>query len=342
MRVGLDAQLALGTATGIGEYIAGLVPALRAAGIDAVELADPNFDPWRFDRRVAWDQFLLPRAARRAQVELLHCTSGTMPLVRGLPVVVTVHDLAWLRVQQHARFYARMYFGDFQTARYRGARRVVTDSHFTRDELLGYTRVDPSRVDVVYLGVSADVVAVVRAPREQPFVLAVGTVERRKNLAILVRALASLPAVRLVSVGPFTPYRDECLALAHELGVAERFELRGYVSREELLDLYARATLAAVPSRYEGFGYGAAHALCAGIPVVAAETSSLPEVVGESGPLVGPDDLAGWVDALRDILEHRAAAEARAAAARHAAVERFSWTAAARAMSAVYRRALER
>jgi glycosyltransferase involved in cell wall biosynthesis len=342
MRVGLDAQLALGTATGIGEYVAGLVPALREAGVDAVELADPRWDPWRFDRRVVWDQVLLPRAARRARVEVLHCAAGTMPLLRTLPVVVTVHDLAWLRVQQHARVYARAYFGDFQTARYRGARRVVTDSHFTRDELLGYTRVDPARVDVVELGVTADVAAVVRAPQDPPLVLAVGTVERRKNLAILVRALAALPAARLVSAGPFTPYRDECLALAHELGVADRFELRGYVTRGELLELYARAAVAAVPSRYEGFGYGAAHALCAGIPVVAADSSSLPEVVGEAGPLVGPDDLAGWVDALRAILEHRAAAEARAAAARRAAIARFSWAAAARAMSAVYRRALER
>ncbi len=227
MRVGLDAQLALGTATGIGEYVAGLVPALREAGVDAVELDDPHWDPWRFDRRVIWDQVLLPRAARRAGVELLHCSAGTMPLVRGLPVVVTVHDLAWLRVQQHARLYARAYFGDFQTARYRGARRVVLDSHFTRDELLAYTRVDPARVDVVYLGVAADVAAVVRAPQDVPLILAVGTVERRKNLALLVRALAEVPQASLVSVGPLTPYSDECLALARELGVADRFELRG-------------------------------------------------------------------------------------------------------------------
>ncbi len=340
MRVGLDAQLAVGTATGIGEYVSGLLEALRARGVDVVALSAPWLDPWRFDRRVVWDQVLLPRAAVRARADVVHCAAGTLPLRSGLPLVATVHDVAWLRVQQHARPYARWYFGTFARERYRHARRVVVDSAFSRDELLELTGVEAARVEVVHPGVAADFGAVVRAPASEPMVLAVGTVEPRKNLEVAIRALAAVPGARLIAAGPATPYRDACLALARECGVAERVEFAGYVSRAELLALYARATLAVVPSRYEGFGYGAAQALCAGIPLIASSASSLPEVVAGAAPLVAPDDVAGWSAALLAILSDPTAAQARAGAAREAARARFGWPRAARAMAELYAAAL--
>ncbi|GAC1299318.1 MAG: glycosyltransferase family 1 protein [Vulcanimicrobiaceae bacterium] len=346
MRVGLDTQLARGTATGIGEYVNGLTDALRRRGVAVVALENARFDPWRFDRRVLWDQVLLPIAAARARVDVLHCASGTMPLLAGVPIVATVHDVAWLRVQGHAKRYARAYFGSFALARYAGARRIVVDSSFSRDELLATAAaaavgIEPARIDVAYPGVANDVMDNPRTRDDAaPFVLVVGTVEPRKNLAVLVRALAGLPSLRLVSVGPPTPYVDMCRALARELGVAARFEVRGYVGRAELLRLYARALAAAVPSRYEGFGYGVAQALCAGVPLVAADAASLPEVAAGNATLVAPDDVPGWIDALAAIAAPRDAADARAAAGRAAAHERFAWAACARTLEAVYARAL--
>ncbi len=342
LRVGLDAQLARGTATGIGEYVRGLAVALADAGIDVTLLESRGLDPWRFDRRVLWDQVLLPIAAARSRVDLVHCASGTLPLACPLPIVATVHDVAWLRVQAHARPYARAYFGAFQLARYARARRVLVDSHFSRDELLALARVVPERIDVVYPGVAADVMALSRTPDDDaPFVLAVGTVEARKNLAVVVRALARLPTLRLIAVGPPTPYLHTVLALARELGVDARVEVRGYVPRAEVLALYARALVCAVPSHYEGFGYGVAQALCAGVPVVAAWTSSLPEVAAGDAVLVAPDDVDGWVRALGEIAAAPEPARARAAFARRAACERFGWAVAARTVAHAYARALD-
>jgi glycosyltransferase involved in cell wall biosynthesis len=337
VRVGIDLQLARGTATGIGEYARGLFAALRETGAEVVALEAPGFDPWRFDRRVLWDQVLLPLAARRARVDVVHCASGTMPLLRDRPIVVTVHDVAWHRAQSHTRPYARAYFGAFALARYRSAARILVDSAFSRDELLSLAPLDPDVIEVVYPGVAADVMGVVRAPdRDRPFALAVGTIERRKNLEVAIRALARVPGLRLVAAGPPTPYLDQCVALARQLGVDERVEFRGYIAREALLELYARATVAVVPSRYEGFGYGAAQALTAGVPLVAARTSSLPEVVGDAGPLVEPDDVDAWSAALAAVATAPDAAEARASAGRSAAGARFGWPRAARAAAAAY------
>jgi glycosyltransferase involved in cell wall biosynthesis len=334
LRVGIDAQLARGTATGIGEYVDGLVAALRVRDeIDLIELDAPGLDPWRFDRRVVWDQIGLPLAARRAKLDVLHCAAGTLPLFSPAPIVATVHDVAWFRVQQHTRAYARAYFGRFALSRYRRARRIVVDSNFSRDELLELGGIDPARV-------AADFGEISRRPDPEPFALVVGTVERRKNLEVVIRAAAGIPGLRVVSVGPATPYRKDCERIARETGTSERVRFCGHVERADLLDLYARATFVAMPSRYEGFGYPAAQALCAGVPLVAAATSSLPEVVGDAAPLLPPDDPTAWSAAFRAILDDRDAAQERARAAKSAAIARFAWGAAAAAIARAYALAL--
>lgn len=335
MRVALDAQLGVGTSTGIGEYVRGLAPALRAEGVDVVELRDERFDPWRFDRRLVWDQLLLPLRARRSGAVILHCASGTMPLRCALPIVTTVHDVAWLRSQEHARWYARRYFGAFSLARYRRAAAILTDSSFTRTELLEVLpALDATRVRAVAPGV-ADVFANVERRSDRQTILVVGTVERRKNLAFLIGLLPKLEGARIVSAGPATPYLDECRHIARRLGVQERVAFRGYVSLRELLELYASAAVAAVPSTYEGFGYAVAQALCAGLPCVASDRASLPEVAGDEARVVRLEDEAAWSAALDAALAGNL--DASAAASRERSAARFSWRNAARSVAAAYR-----
>lgn len=338
MIVALDTQLAVGTATGIGVYQRDLAAALAARGVAVRALRADWLDPWRFDRRVMWDQVLLPLAAARSGAEVVHASAGTLPLVRPrMPLVVTVHDMAWLRVQGHTKTYARAYFGTLMRRAYRLADAVVVDSEFSRDEYLALSG-DARVPDVVYPGVDARYAQLIRQPAAAPFALVVGTVEARKNLLAVLGAAAALPELSVVAVGPPTPYADLVRARIAELGLDGRVTLRGYVDRATLDDLYARATLALVPSRYEGFGYAVAEARCAGLPFVAARGSALTEVAQSAGSLVDPDDAAGWTEAIRAILADRHAAQARADAQRAAAVERFAWSAAADALGAVYRR----
>ena len=338
MIVALDTQLAVGTATGVGVYQRDLARALRAIGVDVRELRAPRLDPWRFDRRVLWDQALLPLAAARSGADVLHASAGTMPLLRTLPTVVTVHDLAWFRVQEHTRPYARAYFGRLQRALYRGAAAVICDSEFSASEY--HALVNPNqRVEVIYPGVDERFARIERAPDyDAPFALVVGTVERRKNLGVLLDALVHVPRLRIVSVGPFTAYADEVRSRAAALGVADRIDLRGYVTSGDLDSLYARAACALVPSRYEGFGYALAEAMCAGVPALAARSSSLVEVANGAMPLLDPDDASAWADAIQILLSDRDSAQTRADALRAAAIARFSWESCARAVAAAYER----
>jgi glycosyltransferase involved in cell wall biosynthesis len=340
MIVALDAQLTLGTATGIGEYVTGLAQALRERGITVAELREPRLDPWRFDRRIIWDQFVLPRRARASGAQLLHCASGTMPLDGAFPAVVTVHDVAWLKVQRHAPFYARYYFGRFALGQYARARAIIVDSQFSRDELLDVVRLPQETLHVVHNGVAGDFC---KLERQYPgdIILVPGTVERRKNLEVLIRALPLVRArLRVVSAGPFTPYRDECLRLAESLNVRDRVEFRGYIGRAALIDLYAKCALVAVPSKYEGFGYAAAQALCAGVPVVVSDRSSLPEVAGGDAPIAPADDPEAWAAAISAIVSDPRAAQAYSDDVRARSIERFSWARAAEQTESVYRQAL--
>ncbi len=165
---------------------------------------------------------------------------------------------------------------------------------------------------MIYPGVDERFAHIERVEDPSPFALVVGTVEARKNLLVLIEALPSLPTLRIIAVGPPTPYADTVRARAAALNVADRVELRGYIEREQLDRLYACATCALIPSRYEGFGYALAEAMCAGIPAIAARSSSLIEVAADDIPLVEPDDITAWVDAVGALLADSDAAQRRA------------------------------
>ena len=135
-------------------------------------------------------------------------------------------------------------------------------------------------------------------------------------------------------MGPSTTYAAECLELARRLGVADRFTLAGYVALDALLSLYRSCAVVAVPSLYEGFGYAAAQALCAGVPCVVSNRSSLPEVAGSDARVVEADDPNAWASALAPAL--RGDDDARAAAARQRAIRRFAWAASAAQVERAY------
>ena len=337
MRVAVETQFAVGNSTGLGAYSSRLYEALRRRDdVDAVALQDPRFDLWRFDRRVYWDQVRAPMLARRARAQAVHFTGGTVPAVLPPRAVVTVHDLAWLREANRGRAYVRWYFGRFQPALVRRAAAIVVDTVAAQADVADGLRIPPERI--VVAGAAADDAffsIVRRVDPEEPFVLAVGTVEERKDLITAVRALARVPLLRLVSVGPHTPYAADVMSEAASLRVSSRIELRGYVDQSALLDLYSRAAALVFPSRYEGFGLPPLQAQAAGLPVVAASAAVIEEVLGDHAWYAPPGDDSAFAAHLETVLRGGAAVEERTSSARTRA-RSFTWDAVAERMSRVY------
>lgn len=254
--------------------------------------------------------------------------------------VITIHDLYFL---EHAevmnsdgqRYYSRVY----QSARM--ADYIITPSRHTHDDVLRLIKaINPERVAVVYEAadeVSESPSAILMEHR--PFVLFVGTLEPRKNLVTLLRALRRLPdEIRLLVVGAEGWGGTAPGELAQSLGVEERVCLLGHVTNAELDALYRAARLLAMPSLSEGFGLPVLEAMARGTPVVCSNSGSLPEIAGDAALMHDPLDdatLANHILALwqSDALHAEFAKRGRARA------QAFSWQRAAQETLAIYRAA---
>lgn len=337
IRVALETQFAFGTPTGLGTYARKLAGALRArTDVVLLEIFHSGFDIWRFDRRVWWDQVIAPQSARRLRPDVTHFTGGTLALLPPHPCVLTLHDLAWLSGAVRGRLYSRVYFGTVQRLLARKADRVAADTATARDEIVERLGIRAEKISIAGAGVDEEWFAIARAPEDPPYVLAVGTIERRKDLETAVRALVHIPQLSLVSVGAQTQYAKRVQRVAQEIGVANRVHLRGYVDDPTLRALYAKARALVFPSRYEGFGLPPLQALAARLPVVASAIPVLQEVLGDCALFAKPGDEWAFADGLKRVLADDAALRPMLERGQMRARE-FTWTAVAQRLVGLYR-----
>ena len=308
--------------------------------------------PWV---RIAWEQAALPARLTRAGVDLLHAPAHAMPASARVPSIVTVHDLSFFRMPEAFPAAKARYL---QLAMRHAARRadaLLAVSAFTKRELVALLGVPAERVHVVHNGVDphcrvlpADEVAAWRRAAGLPerFLLALGTLQPRKNLSTLIEAYALLrarlpEAPDLVLAGA-PGWGDSGLARrAEALGLGPHLHLPGFVPEADLPLLYNAASLLAFPSWYEGFGLPVLEAMACGTPCLVADAGSLPEVAGAAAPALPPGDPAAWARAMADLL----ATPERQAALRAAGLERageFSWARTAAGTAEVYREVLAR
>ncbi len=368
IHVALNAHLLSGASSyrsaGVHHYIYHLLAHLPAAGCQVTAFVGPQGAPpfdgvravpsrWPTTRpavRAVWEQLVQPWALREARPDLAHGPVFVGPLASHCPFVVTVHDLSFLRFPQLFRPANRLYLRLAARASARRARRVIAVSVHTAQETVRLLGVAPDQVDVVYHGVAPAFhplppaeVAAFRADRGLParFILYVGTLEPRKNLARLVEAFARLraPDLKLVLAGARGWYDQEVFARIEALGLQDAVLLPGYVPNAELPLWYNAATLFAFPSLYEGFGMPVLEALACGTPVLTSVCSALPEAAGDGALLVAPQDCESIAEGLHRLLTDPALRESlRQRGLAHAA--RFTWARTAAETVAVYRRAL--
>ena len=306
-----------------------------------------------------WEQVTLPRAARRNGADLLHVPYWAPPLLALLPTVVTIHDLIPLLLKPYRGGLLVRLYTAFVRATSARATLLLTDSEASRRDIIAHVRVPPARVRTVYLAVDeaySDLSGCEKPDRSvleelgvQPgYILYLGGFDVRKNVrgvcAAFARVAQAVPDARLVIAGKL-PAMDSDFApdprrLAREAGIpAGRVRFVDFVPESAKPALYRGARVFIFPSFYEGFGLPPLEALACGTPVVGSNTSSLPEVVGDAGVLVDPDNVDGMTDALTRLLTDDAFhAELQVRALPQAA--RFSWQTTARETYAAYGKVL--
>ena len=328
LRIGIDGRELEGRPTGVGRYVRSLLR--RFATNDrhqftvytatSVSLPSPSA---RIEARVLpgghptlWEQRTLPAAARKDRIDVLLSPAYSCPLLTSIPRVTAIHDLSFfarteefgfahgLRRRLMARWSARV------------SRNVLAFSEFTKREIrdrLGVSASDRTRV--VLHGPDDDLPespdrgesrAALGLAEGTEYVITVGTVLTRRNVSILVRAVALLRshgrAVRLGVVGEnrSRPFQD-LAALARSLGCEAAIHLSGFVTDEEVVRHYAAADVAVFLSEYEGFGLPALEAMSRGVPTIVADRGSLNELFAPGGLVVEPNE-AAVTSALRSVL----------------------------------------
>ncbi len=334
MRIGIDGRELFGNPTGVGRYLTelirrwarpptcdahefivyapqvappppGPIAPLLASGVGPVEV-----------RRIPgaagtwWEQVRLARVARGDRLDRFFAPAYSAPLFPPAPTVLTIHDLSfaahpeWFGAREGLR--RRVTVG----LAARVADTILTDSEFSRAQILELLDVPASRVEVIPLGISPpERPSGGATPRRPPgpLVLFVGSIFNRRRVPDLIRAFARLtsahPDLRLAIVGEnrSRPHQD-LVGLTATLGIADRVTVQAYVAEAALAELYARASVFVFLSEYEGFGLTPLEALAAGVPIVVLDTPVARERYGDAALFVAPGDLEGTARAIRALL----------------------------------------
>ncbi len=361
--IAIDARM--GRHGGIGTYLRSLIPFLAASGrlehgclLGAPEGALPQLpavchQPYRAPIYSLAEQLWLPPNPHRAA--LWHAPHFNIPLQWRGPLAVTVHDLIHLKRPRDTRsrfapLYARAMLG--QVAR--RAQAVIVPSEATKRDLCTWTRINAHRVTVIPHGVPSathyptDEAVMARMLQryglKPPFVLWVSAIRPHKNPLMALRAFAQFKAAhqiphQLVMVGERPRWYPDPVREARRLHLDETIRWVGAVPPEDLPVFYQSAAALMMPSYEEGFGFPVLEAMAAGCPVLVSSTGSLPELVGNAGVTIHPDDIDGWVNHLYNVVLNEELCRALQIRGRERA-RQFSWERSAVQHLRVYESAL--
>jgi glycosyltransferase involved in cell wall biosynthesis len=371
MHVALNAWFWNRPDTGSGQYIRRLVEGIIAVA-PQVQLTLIAPQGWAIDAppavsvcsvplhgrgqwaKLNFEQQGFPRAAGQAGADVAHVPYWAAPLTSPVPVVVTIHDLIPLLLSAYrGNLLARLYTA-LVAASARGAAAVITDSEASRQDVLTHLGLPPERVYALPLAAGHDYAPQAAGPADEAvrrkynlppgYVLYLGGYDVRKNIETLLYAFTYVRKgtdIPLVLGGRLperiTPRLTDVHALIGQMGLGEAVQPIGWVDEADKPALYRMASCFVFPSRYEGFGLPVLEAMACGTPVVAVNASSLPEVVGEAGFLVEPDDARGMAGAILAVLvQPEVAGDLRQKGLARAAC--FSWERTARQTLGVYER----
>ncbi len=337
MRIGFDAKRAFFNKSGLGSYSRNLIQGLTTYFPDneyvlyTPALSDELFEPTdtsvkivapeKFRHRMFrsyWRTFNLSEQLPKDKIQIYHGLSHEIPYnfpKKSVKAVVTIHDLIFLRLPHMYKFIDRMiYTRKFKYA-CQASHRIIAVSRQTAEDVVEFFHISPEKIDVVYQGCnpvfSAEVPLVekeilrMKYLLPKSFILYVGTIEERKNLLTLIKALhygkIDFP---LVVIGKPTPYLNKIIEFIERHSLINII-FCDVVHNQDLPGIYQLADLFVYPSIFEGFGIPVLEALYSGVPVITSRASSMTEVGGEYTVYVDPTNVEEMAAAIKKVLYNK-------------------------------------
>jgi glycosyltransferase involved in cell wall biosynthesis len=359
MRIGIETSVLRSNRAGSAVYTRHLVTHLRELCADhrlflyafgrGTTRTGARFE--RVIRDTVWMHAALPLKLWRDRIEVFHATAFNAPLLMPCPSVLTVLDLT---VVKHPEWFDHRWFYHYTTRTLpvlaSRADRIVTISECSKRDLMDHYGLPAEKIVIVPPAVDHRLFHATHHPEsvrdakarfgiDRKYVLSVGTLEPRKNLVRLVESFALLTAQAddclLVVVGEKGWQYDEIFRTVRALGLEDTVRFLGFVPEAELPLLYGGAELFVYPSLYEGFGVPILEAMASGCPVVCSNRSSMPEVVGDAGLMVDPEDPEAIAQAMRQVLSDSTLAKTLRGRGLERA-QHFRWDCSARMLLTVY------
>ena len=285
----------------------------------------PKVQPWwKYEiigPKPLWTQIVLPFAlyTTKEKPNVFYTPSHYAPRFLPSPSVISIMDLSYVHFPEMFKKSDLYQLQDWTKYSVKKAKRILTISEHTKKDIVKEYSIDPQTIIVTYPGYDKTkfsppaVGSELRIKEikdkykiENDYILYVGTLQPRKNIVRLIQAFAYLkdPKLQLVIVGKKGWLYDDILTKGNELGVSERIVFTDYVEEDKLPIFYQNATCFILPSLYEGFGLTVVEAMACGCPVIVSNTSSLPEIVGDAGIRINPNDVKNISSAIKRVLSN--------------------------------------
>ena len=339
MRIGINARYLQNTRTGIARYVYSLLTNLKKidAGNEYVlflgsgRVISDDIEGLGFCNDVSkmpttnqilkmvWQHFYLPRRLKDLKIDIFHEPTFIAPYFKQCPAVVTIHDLSYKFLPDCYTFRNRLYLELLMKRSINTSDKIIVISEHTKKDVLRNFNVNEQKVEVIPLSVDESFYPVTDRKEEQAafvkskygitqkFILTVSLISPRKNLVNLIRAFAKLKKKKaslhqLVIVGEKGWLYKEIFEEAAACGYEKDIIFCDFVPHDDLVKLYNAAEVFVYPSLYEGFGLPLLESMACGCPVVASNSSSIPEVCAEAAIFIDPYDPSGFADAIWRVL----------------------------------------
>ena len=368
MHVGIDARLPYYERGGISQYIINLIRSLssidhenryhvfasRKDREDYLPDGAPNFSQHKVwtPSHNRYERWALSLELFPFKLDIIHSTDFIPPAFGAKYRVITVHDLNFLLYPEFVSEESHRYYSNQIMWAVKAADHISADSHHTRRDLIDRLGVSPEKVTTIHLASNP----VFEGPQSEEnvqstldkynlpsgFILFVGTLSPRKNVQTLLRAYHQVIhrwkiKLPLVLIGSKGWHFHELISTIKELSLGDVVRHYSGASNLELARLYRAAGVLVLPSYYEGFGLTPLEAMHSGCPVIVSNRGSLPEVVGNAGIILDPDDIKAWAASIALVLSDSAERE-RLTQAGFTQAHKFSWQRTAAATLAIYER----
>lgn len=360
MKIGFDGRYAEGDLVGVGKYIKNLASELNRRGVECYifyskeskyKIKGNNIKSIVLPKtnRIIFEQFLLPMFFKKYKIDLYHAPGNTgIPFCSNVKSVLTVHDLIPLQYKNYFNyskipFLSKILYTLRLNSSLKLADKIVSVSKFTKKGLVA-RGVNSNKVSVIYSGTNIFPKNIPAKNIYGEYIINNGGLDIRKNTDGLIKSFAlvhqKLPNLKLVITGENLRYKKELLKLVKQLNIGDFVVFTGYVDESEIAGLIKNAKCLCYPSIIEGFGFPVLEAFLLGIPVVASNTSSIPEIAGNAAVLVDPTNISKISEEIINVLTNNELSK-RLIKSGYEEIKKFSWEISANQYLDLYKQLLK-